>query len=505
MGLLNEIAHIVLPLAYGAATVLILRLLWQLLRKVKVLNGLHLTSRLAALFLGIVVVFAQLAPTVWPRFQNALLVVAILLLAVIVSHVGERLFLLPYERRGRQAPVPRLMRDIVKALLLIFVLLVTISELYAIELSTLVLSSTVLTAVIGLALQDLLKNVFSGIALQLEQPFKPGDWVVADMQEGQVVEMSWRAVRLSTRDGYLLTIPNGVISQQRIQNFGNNNRPTARHLELPIDSAHPPTLVCQQIMHAALCTEGVLRQPEPRVRVRRIAPATVVYDLKYWLMEISRVPDIESDVMASIWYHLRRANMRQASNEVLVVDEERLAARAAKQDPAQIKRTLRSIDLFAMLSEEELETLVANSRQLLFGREEELMEEGAIEDTLFVIQSGVVRIELRNTESGQPLLLKRLRAGKIIGEFALLTGEPRSATVVADQDTVVIVIGRADLAPILERNPALPELLGHILARRSAERAELTMASANGEKPDQMPSGRSLAQRIRNIFALLEE
>lgn len=503
--ILSRISYLLVPLLAGALLLLTLQLLWRLLRRAGLLRGLDITTLLLSLLTGLALFLDQadlLSSKIgWGIIQTTI----VALLAIVVLHVGEALLLLPYQQEGRRPPVPRLMRDIVRAVLFILTVLFSISQFFSIQLGTIVLSSTVLTAIIGLALQDLLKNVFSGIALELEHPFGPGDWILVDGQEGEVVEMSWRAIRIRTRDGTSVILPNGVVSQQRIANFTTPSRLQARHLRIPIDSNYPPSRVQDVLTRAALATPGVVTQPAPVTRVIQFSPATTTYDLKYWLDDYAALADIESNVMCNIWYHMRREDITFATTELVMLDPSSIAARLAPPSPEVIRETLSKIDLFAVLGDQELHALAHSTRVVRYGRGEVLMRQGAVEDTLFVIQEGLVRVEITGVNSAQ-MVIKHLRSGSIIGEFGLLTGEPRSATVIAEQDTVAIVIKRSDLAPILERNPTLPEMLGRVLERRSTERTELLEARrAAAHEEAARPGSRGLARRIRDIFALLED
>jgi small-conductance mechanosensitive channel len=114
--------------------------------------------------------------------------------------LGERLLIDRWIGRHGVA-VPRLARDIARAMVFILAVVLTIRFVFEVPLSSIVISSTVLTAVIGFALQDLLKNVIAGIALQMERPFDVGHGVEVNKQIGRVVEMSWRATRVITIDG----------------------------------------------------------------------------------------------------------------------------------------------------------------------------------------------------------------------------------------------------------------------------------------------------------------
>src|SRR5690606_39397019 len=112
-----------------------------------------------------------------------------------------------------------------------------------VEPASLLATSALLTAVIGLSLQETLGNLFAGLAIQAERPFEVNDWIQFDEHRhrvGRVVEINWRATKVETSDRVILTVPNGVLARAPIMNF---SRPTALvrrsvYVDAPFDA--PP-------------------------------------------------------------------------------------------------------------------------------------------------------------------------------------------------------------------------------------------------------------------------
>ncbi len=138
---------------------------------------------------------------------------------------------------------------------------------FLIEVTSLLATSAVVSVVLGLALQDTLGQLFAGISLQLDRPFRLGDWVEvrsgSERISGQVLEVSWRATLLLAISEELITIPNKVMAQGLVLNFSGRERPFVRgHLfRLPLDA--PLALAKQLLTQAALETQGVLAEPRP--------------------------------------------------------------------------------------------------------------------------------------------------------------------------------------------------------------------------------------------------
>jgi CRP-like cAMP-binding protein len=370
-----------------------------------------------------------------------------------------------------------------------------------------VISSTILTAVIGLALQDLLKNVIAGIALQTERPFEIGHWVEINRQIGRVVEMSWRATRVITVDGNYIIFPNANLAQAELINYTIGSPIQAMHVQIGLGYSHPPNLVKRVLTEAALASPDVCREPAPSIKLIQYGDYSVTYDVKFWLYNYDKYPEKRDAVMTSAWYHLHRAGLKLPFpiREVYMHQVDPLSE--ADQHHLQIEqivRALRQIDLLAVLENAELHALAEHVGTRLYGRGEVLARQGEAGDTFFIIRSGRVRIDVDDILGDRltAVTVNHLGPGDFFGEMALLTGAARGATVTAVEDTEILLVSRQDLAPLLQANPELPERLGAVLARRQEmNQAALATRQAN-DAPADMMSRPSLVGRIRQMFGL---
>jgi small-conductance mechanosensitive channel/CRP-like cAMP-binding protein len=407
-------------------------------------------------------------------------------------------------RRG--ASVPRLVRDIARAAVSIVAVLLAIRYIFEVPLNSIVISSTVLTAVIGFALQDLLKNVIAGIALQMERPFDVGHWIEVDRQIGRVVEMSWRATRLITVDGNYMIFPNSSLAQFELINYTLGSPIQAMHVQVGIAPDHQPNLVKQVLSEAALASPHVCREPAPSIKVIQYGDYSVTYDVKFWLYNYDNYPDKRDSVMTSIWYAINRAGIKlpHPIRQLYMHQVDQISQVTEQRERIeQLAADLRRVDLFAMLDEAELRQLAAHVQVRLYGKSEVLVRQGQVEDTFFIIRAGQVRVDVDDKlgDSRATTTVNYLGPGEFFGELALLTGEPRGATVVAEIDTEALVVTQADLAPLLAANEELPERLGAVLARR-IEMNQAALASRGDSAPLAAMNRPTLVHRIRQLFGL---
>src|SRR2546421_582971 len=122
-----------------------------------------------------------------------------------------------FNRQTHRAP-PRIFRDVTQAVVYVIVLMLTLRAV-GVEPSSLLTTSALLTAVVGLALQDTLGNMVSGLALQMQRPFQVGDWIQFDPDErqiGKVTEVNWRATTVVTNDLIEVIVPNAHLAKAAI-------------------------------------------------------------------------------------------------------------------------------------------------------------------------------------------------------------------------------------------------------------------------------------------------
>lgn len=505
-----NLSTLLLPLVYGLAVFVLLLIIYRLLRRSGALRPLALPYFVGALALslaaGMTRALDQAGQSIDPTFHDILLAVIVCSWGFVALGLIEALLVDHWARRSGVV-VPRLVVDIVRALAFIVVILLTLSLVLGVQLNSIVISSTILTAVIGLALQDLLKNVFAGIALQTERPFEIGHWVEVNRQIGRVVEMSWRATRVITVDGNYIVYPNANLAQAELINYTLGSPIQAMHVQIGLGYSHPPNLVKQVLTEAALASPDVCREPAPSIKLIQYGDYSVTYDIKFWLYSYDKYPEKRDAVMTSAWYHLHRAGLKLPFpiRDVYMHQVDPLSeADQHHLRIEQIVRALRQVDLFAVLDDAELHMLAEHVGARLYGRGEVLAHQGEAGDTFFIIRSGRVRIDVDDIldDSLAAVTVNHLGPGDFFGEMALLTGAVRGATVTAVEDTEILVVARQDIAPLLQANPELPERLGAVLAHRLEMNQTMLATRQAGDAPIETLSRPTLVGRIRHLFGL---
>jgi small-conductance mechanosensitive channel/CRP-like cAMP-binding protein len=439
--------------------------------------------------------------------SRAVVLVQLLLAAAILLTVnlGLQVFeVVVWEQvfRSRQRRVvPRLLLEIFNLAVMIAASLAILNQVFDADLSGLLITSTVVSAVIGLALQDMLGNLVSGLALQLDRPFDVGDWIQVGLDEGAVTEMKWRTVTLRSIDNLAIIIPNANMVREQVRNF---SRPTAAqrlHVRVGLPYSVPPGRIRDVLQPAVQGAGGVLAAPAPDILVAEYGDSAIVYDVRYWIDDYSRTPEIRSEVLARIWYALSRAGIsvpfpvRDVTLRTVTADTER---EVHDRQQTEIFRSLRPLPIFAPLSDDQIGRLADHTSVYRFHAGEELFRQGDEGDSLFVVVSGRARVEFQNVRGDRQVLAIR-QAGDFFGEMSLLTGARRSASVTAETDMVVEVVDKAAFAPVLSGDLSSLQMLSEIVEGRVADLRQMEAASP---EPAQAGGADSLLGRIARFLGL---
>ncbi len=338
---------------------------------------------------------------------------------------------------------------------------------FELELTPFLATSAVVGAVVGLALQDTLGNLFAGIALHTEAPFRVGDWVRVADRDGRIEQVSWRAMRLRTWDGDTLTIPNNEVSRHAMLNYSVPAAPHSRLILVHIGYETPPNRAIGVLRGALAQVDGMAAGVSPNIRIVGYHDFAIRYEIRYFFGSYEDYRVIEGEIYRLVWYHLRRAGIEFALPISNVVVQQNLAAPRAEDAgrPRCCPRCAAST-CSDRLSDAELHTVASRLRPQHYAAGEKIIEEGAAGDSLFLVDRGEVRV-LRRL-GGTPREIARLGEGECFGEMAMLTGQQRTATVVAGTDVDVFMIDKTGFQDILAGNPDMAVDISALLAKRRA-------------------------------------
>lgn len=428
--------------------------------------------------------------------QQALLAVAVVMgLECILAAVFDYYF-----PQVRQVEVPSLFRVLTRAILYSGLILFVLGYVFHQDLSTLLVGSTAVSVILGFALQETLGNFFAGLALGVSKPYNLGDFVQVTNLSGRVEKIDWRSTALRTMTGDYTVLPNSVLAKETIINFSAPTTLHARLIDVGAHYQHPPNEVRRVLLEAAYSVEDVLEDPRPDVWLMHFDNSAVNYRLRYWLQDYGRRWEIDSRVREAIWYHFHRAGIEIPFPIQNVIHHRPARPRDTE---AEVRALLDRVDFLRALGPAELQVLVDRTRFQLYAQGERIFSQGEAGESFYILQSGRLRVTARNPQ-GEVFLSKEMHVGDFFGEMALLTGEPRSATVEALSDAEVLSVDKGALRELLRANPDVDRMISEALARRQLTtiraREELESEKARNSSEQQAAGGALLLEQLSEQF-----
>jgi small-conductance mechanosensitive channel/CRP-like cAMP-binding protein len=365
-------------------------------------------------------------------------------------------------RRGFEAPT--LVRNIfsIVAFTALFFLIFSLTFPDA-NLGALFTTSAIFGVILGLALQDTLGNFFAGISLQADRPFQVGDVITVGVERhtGVVEEITWRAIKIRTFQNHVVLISNSTGAKEPIEVCPRDNL-NARIVFFNTLYTDSPAKAIHVVREAVREADNVSQKVTPIVRIRDFGDSSVDYEVKYWLDDYAKYNDTDALVRQRIWYAFRRAGLNFAFPTRTLLVERKSKGEAG--DGGAIVERLAAVDIFAPLSVQETGMLAQAATSHVFAPGETVIRAGDPGSSMFVVHNGRVCVQV--TENGRARTVATLTEGAFFGEMALFTGEPRTANIVALEETEVLEIGHAAMKQVFDTNPDLVESLSHIIAER---------------------------------------
>jgi small-conductance mechanosensitive channel/CRP-like cAMP-binding protein len=432
------------------------------------------------------------------------------------NHIGSALFLLStafiialldrylwdaYWEKKRRTTIPHFLRQVVALFIYLIALLLVLSIGYhaQAELRGLLAGSGIAAIVIGFATQDLFGGIIAGIALQISKPYKVGDWLNIQDRYAEVMEINWRSTRLRTNDGIYLDIPNYQIARNTIVNLHYPTQVHAMRLRVGVDYDVPPNRVKDALHRAAAMAEGVLPDPPTKVFVMDFADSAVIYEIKFSMGNHREYNDVCDAIRTNIWYEFRRQQIT-IPFPIRTLHVQRGPKRNS-DGRAEARAILRSEALFDCMNDAQLDNILQNSHIHRYGRGERLIQEGEPGDSMFIMLRGTAAVSV--ARNGTSVRVGAMRQGDCFGEFALLTGEPRSATIRAENDCEVLEISKPIMAEVLKESPEYLSALSELLAKRKLEGEGIVKDISAPQDAKKVTEYRSsLLRRLRTVFEL---
>lgn len=404
-----------------------------------------------------------------------------------------RLFLI-FEGKPREV---RLLQDVVVALIYISAALSIITYVFSLPIGTIIATSGIFAIILGLALQNTLSDVFSGIALNLGHPISPGHWIVLDGDvQGQVFETTWRSTQIRTATNDVVFIPNSLLARSRFTNTSYPDRSHGATLRIRLRLDRPPRAILELMNDVLLSSGTIEKDPAPTAIIAAIDKDIVDMDLAFRVSDVGKVGAAKNELFDLIYRHVESVDLQLASSLPISSDPSGRTSGEKSRAGSGSRKLLNAIRLFSSLTEDEKDGLATSMRRLNFLKGEIIAHHNAALTSLIIIKSGVVVVEEPDGETGKEL--DRLAPGDLFGEGGVLLGAVEVGEKRALTPVVAYEIAKEKLANLLKERPAIAEELAELLSARTQRQEALHQVMATGAGQNKS----ALAARMRQLFHL---
>lgn len=398
----------------------------------------------------------------------------VFLLYAVLGVINDLVFGAKAEQPGAwQARVPKLFRDLARVLIVAVGAMAIYSNVWGREVSGALTALGLGSIVIGLALQEPLGNIVSGLMLLMERPINVGDFVRAEGVTGRVIEINWRSVHIETPTRELLVIPNVSLYKGA---FSNLSRPTPLRtevIEIGFSYDDPPNRIKEVMLDLLNSTPGVLADPPPAVRTFNYADFSIVYRLIFSVSSQSELAPIRDDIMTRLWYVVRR--------EGITIPYPIQMEYAPGENPGPVppspSHLLRDYPRFRQGLRDDPDR---QPKPLDFTAGEVIQRAGGKFAGFALILSGRAAMTTRSAQ-GESITVCELGPGECFGDEMTVGGSGVPAEIKAATDMKILVFDPRDISELLNRSPSLAAEIGDAIEiRRQYLRSAATGVSRAG-------------------------
>jgi small-conductance mechanosensitive channel/CRP-like cAMP-binding protein len=381
------------------------------------------------------------------------------------------------------------------------------------DLSGIIATSAVITAVIAFSMQDTLGNILGGLALQLDSSIEVGDWIKVEDVVGKVVDIRWRHTAIETRNWETVVMPNSLLMKTKFSVLGRHGEDPVqwrRWIWFNVGYQTSPAHVIEIVQHALHDADirNVAKQPQPNCVLMEFDQSYGRYAVRYWLTDLMVDDPTDSEVRDHIYAALQRAGIRLALPEhnVHMTKESEKHEQARQMRRIQQRMdALRKVELFNSFTEEELLDIAQRLKYAPFASGDVITRQGAVAHWLYMLTEGEAEVYLE-TPGQERRKLSTLHPGNFFGEMGLMTGAPRTATVVAATDVECYLLDKASFETVLSKRPELAEEISKTLVSRRFGLDSLQQNVDADTRAQQMAQQHEdILAKIRHFFGLSQQ
>jgi small-conductance mechanosensitive channel/CRP-like cAMP-binding protein len=350
-----------------------------------------------------------------------------------------------------------------------------------VNLSGIVTTGAVVSGVLGFSLAPTLGNMFGGVAIQLDRSIAEGDWIQLDANtQGRVKAIRWRHTVVETRNWDTIIVPNSSLLSGNITILGKRtDQPAQRRywIYFNVDYRHAPDEVIAAVNEALQAgpIPNVSAEPKPHCICYDFArdgrDSFGYYAVRYWLTNLAVDDPTNSAVRERIYAGLKRAGISLAlPAQTVFVENDDPEHRERKRLREHTRRVslLASLPMFREFTADELSHLAERLVFAPFARGEVMTQQGREAHWLYILAKGSAEIMVKVKDDHPPERVARIAATDFFGEMAVMTGEKRTATVIASEPSECYRLDKDAFRKIMTERRELAQIVSSVLAQRRA-------------------------------------
>lgn len=448
------------PLSWLRNAVLPLLFIDLLLRLVAGYDSTHLAVRIADTAFWVVIINFALAAT------N-------------VAYFGDG------DGTGVTTRVPKLLLDLARIFLVLVATSIIVSTVWGVDLGSLLTALGVGSLVIGLALQDTLGSVFSGIAMLSTRQVRVGDYVSAGGEEGVLTNMNWRTVTIRTGTGDDVVFPNSVVSREKVTVIGAGSGKRMASADVLVAYDHPPETVLALMVETARQIPSIATDPAPVARLTSYDAFAIHYTLSFTATEIGKASLAKHEFLSTFWYACEREGIVFPGRYHVdhAIPPERRGA-----PPPSADALAHEIETSGALPRPAaaLASLTARGQRRTYRGGEIVMRHGApLESVLFVTHGRASAVHPAGPDS--KLDLDEFATGQIILFKSAFRSGTVPYTIEARETLTCVAVPLADFKTLLATDLALARELERTLSARDARAVKAIQSSDPGSDDAGIP------------------
>jgi potassium-dependent mechanosensitive channel len=323
---------------------------------------------------------------------------------------------------------------------------------------------------IGFGLQDLTKNLASGLTLLMERKLKVGDFIGFEKTIGHIREISIRATTIRTVDGADLIVPNTILTSNRVENWRYSEARIRVVIPVGVAYGTDPLLVTEILLQSAYMEKEILLDPSPKVLFNGFGDNSLNFELWVWVDRVERSIFVRSSLHYILEYNLRHREITIPFPQREVWLREAIDKGEKSLSSPSLKEMLLDVAYFQHFNDLQLRRLIETGCRKILRDREVFARQGEKASAFCIVLQGSIDAIYENDKVSRKLFT--FSNGQSFGELPLLLGVPYPTTMRAEGETVLFLLERSGFQHLIDTYPDLADEIAIQLAKRQDDLRE---------------------------------